>query len=120
MELKLDIYETKLCRKIEKTVTANDFELSTGICEDVLAIINIDMFEGGIEALSSESMKELGIELVKNGYPYFISLIRDIFEITEDESKRIKISDVAEVILGIVKYSFTQLASSLGGKKTKN
>lgn len=120
MELKLDIYETKLCRKVEKTVTANEFELSTGICEDVLAIINIDMFDGGAEALSDESMKALGIELIKNGYPYFMSLIRDIFEITEDESKRVKIGDIADVILGIVKYSFSQLATSLGGKNSKN
>lgn len=120
MELKLDIYETRLCRKVEKTVTANDFELSTGICEDVLNIVNIDMFEGGIEALSNETMQELAISIVKNGYPFFIELIKELFEITDDEAKRIKVTDVAAIVFGIVKYSFAQLQTSLGSKKIKN
>lgn len=120
MELKLNIYADRLCRKVEKTVTANDFELSTGICEDVLNIINIDMFEGGLSALSDESMQELAIGIIRNGYPFFMNLIKEIFEITDDEAKRIKVADVAAVIIEIVKYSFSQLASSLGGTKGKN
>lgn len=120
MELKLNIYADRLCRKVEKTVTANDFELSTGVCEDILNIINIDMFEGGLAALSDESMQELAIGIIKNGYPFFVGLIKDIFDITDDEAKRIKIADVATVVLEIVKYSFTQLATSLGGKSKKN
>ena len=120
MELKLNIYADRLCRKVEKTVTANDFELSTGVCEDVLNIINIDMFEGGLAALSDESMQELAIGIIKNGYPFFVELIKEIFDITDDEAKRIKIADVATVVLEIVKYSFGQLASSLGGKSKKN
>lgn len=120
MELKLNIYTSRLCREVEKTVTANDFELSTGVCEDVLEIINIDMFEGGLAALSEESQTELVIGLIKNGYPFFMQLVKEIFEITDDEAKRIKVSEVAGVVMSIVKYSFTQLASSLGGNKTKN
>lgn len=120
MELKLNIYADRLCRKVERTVTANDFELSTGICEDVLNIINIDMFEGGLSALSDESMQELAIGIIRNGYPFFVNLIKEIFEITDDEAKRIKVADVAAVIIEIVKYSFSQLASSLGGTKGKN
>lgn len=120
MELKLDIYTTRLCRKIEKTVTANDFELSTGVCEDVLNIINIDMFEGGLQALSDETQQELVINLIKNGYPFFVGLIKEIFEITDDEGKRIKVADVAKVVIQIVKYSLTQLSLSFGGKNSKN
>lgn len=120
MELKLDIYADRLCRKVERTATANDFELSTGVCEDVLNIINIDMFEGGLATLSDESMQELAVGIIKNGYPFFVDLIKDIFEISDDEAKRIKVTDIATVVLDIVKYSFTQLANSLGGKKSKN
>ena len=116
MELTLNIYTTRLCREIERTVTAQDFELSTGICEDVLNIINIDMFEGGLQALSSDSMQDLAIDLIKNGYPYFIELVKEIFGITDDEGKRLKIADIAKVVMDIVKYSFTQLTSSLGIK----
>lgn len=120
MELKLNIYTTRLCREVEKTVTANDFELSTGVCEDILEIINIDMFEGGLAALSEESQIELAIGIIKHGYPFFIQLIKEIFEITDDEAKRIKLGEVAVVVMDIVKYSFTQLTTSLGGKKQKN
>lgn len=120
MELKLNIYADRLCKKIEKTVTANAFELSTGVCEDVLNIINIDMFEGGLAALSDESMQELAVGIIKNGYPFFIDLIKEIFEISDDEAKRIKVADVATVVIEIVKYAFNQLANSLGGKKSKN
>ena len=120
MNIKLNIYTTKLCREVEREVNARDFELSTGVCEDVLNAINIDMFEGGLSALSDESMQELAIGIIKNGYPIFIELIKEIFEITDDEAKRIKISEVASVIMDIVKYSFTQLATSLGGNKSKN
>ena len=95
MELKLNIYADRLCRKVEKTVTANDFALSTGVCEDVLDIINIDMFEGGLDALSGESGQELMLDIIKNGYPFFVDLIKEIFEISDDEAKRIKVADVA-------------------------
>ena len=120
MELRLNIYKTRLCREIEKTVTANDFELSTGVCEDVLDIINIDMFEGGLSALSEETKTDLIVGIVKNGYPFFVKLVQEIFEITDDEAKRLKVSDIASVVLDIVKYSMSQLATSLGGKTKKN
>ena len=120
MELKLNVYEGRLCRKVEKTVVANDFELSTGVCEDVLNIINIDMFEGGLSALSSEGANELLIGIVKNGYPFFLQLVQEIFDLTDSETKRLKLSEVASVVMEIVKYSFSQLASSLGKGKQKN
>ena len=47
MELKLNVYKTRLCRDVDRVVTAKDFKLSTGICEDVLNIINIDMLRDG-------------------------------------------------------------------------
>lgn len=120
MDIKLNIYTTRLCREVEREVKARDFELSTGVCEDVLNAIKIDMFEGGLQYLSEESMREIAIGIIKDGYPVFIDLIKEIFELTDDEAKRIKISEVASVVMDIVKYSFTQLATSLGGKNSKN
>ena len=119
MELKLNIYKDRMGREIEKTVTTHDFELTTGVCEDVLDIINIDMFEGGISALSDESATTLIVGIIKNGYPFFIQLIKEIFALTDDEAKRIKLSELAKLVIDIAKYSFNQLAESLGGK-TKN
>lgn len=124
MEIKLNIYKPKgkLCisKEIERTVTAEDFELSTGVCDDVLNAINLDLFEGGLDALSGETAQTLAINLVKNGYPFFIQLLKDIFELTDDEARRLKIEEIAQVVLDIAKYSFKQIASSLGVKKAKN
>jgi hypothetical protein len=120
MELKLNIYADRFCRRVERTVTANTFDLSTGICEDVLDIINIDMFEGGLSSLSNESMQEIAIGIVRNGFPFFVELCKELFELTDDEVRHTKIEDIAKIVVEIVKYSFTQLASSLGGKKAKN
>lgn len=78
------------------------------------------MFEGGLDALSDESMQELAVGIIKNGYPFFVELIKEIFEISDDEAKRIKVAEIATVVIEIVKYSFTQLAGALGGKKAKN
>ena len=117
MELKLNVYKNRFCREVEKTVTANDFELSTGICEDVLNIINIDMFEGGFNALSDDSKQEIAVGIIKQGYPFFIQLVKELFELTDDEARRLKLSEIAFLVVEIVKYSFNQLASSLGGKK---
>ena len=105
---------------IEKTCTAKDFELSLGICEDVLNMINIDMFEGGLTTLSTESQNELFTTLVKNGLPFFREMIQELFDLTDEEVKKTKLSDIVKVVIDIVKYSFSQLASSLGGKKEKN
>lgn len=115
MELKLDIYTTRLCRKVERTATANDFELSTGVCEDILEAINIDMFDGGLDALTDEGSQELVMRVIKNGYPVFMELIKEIFELTDSEAKRIKIADVARVVMDIVQYSVSNLANAFGG-----
>lgn len=119
MDLKLNIYTTKLCREVEKTVTAKDFDLSLGVCEDVLDIINIDMFEGGLDSLSNEALLELAIPIIKNGFPFFKELLSEIFEVSSDEIRCTKITEIAGVIVAIVKYSISQL-KTLGGNKTKN
>lgn len=120
MDLKLNIYSDRLCRKVEKTVTAPDFELSTAICEDVLAVINVDAWDGGLTALSDEAMAKLAIPIIKNGFPFFVELLAEIFEITEDEAKRTSVKEIAKILVHIVKYSFSELNSSLGQSNSKN
>lgn len=124
MELKLNIYKAKgkytISDQIEREATAQDFELTTGVCEDIMNLINIDMFQGGLDALSDESKKELAIGIIKDGYPLFMEIIKEVFEITDAEAKRIKIADVATVVFAIVKYSFIQLGKTLGNKNSKN
>ena len=124
MEIKLNIYKKKgkytISNEIERVAIAKDFELTTGVCEDIMNLLNIDMFEGGLDALSEESKRELVIGIIKDGYPMFIEIIKEIFELTDDEAKRIKIADVTTVIFAIVKYSFVQLGKTFGSKNSKN
>jgi hypothetical protein len=40
--------------------------------------------------------------------------------LTTDEVRHTKVEEIAKIVIEIVKYSFTQLASSLGGTKAKN
>ena len=120
MDIKLNIYKDRFCRVLDREVTAADFELSTGVCEDILNLINIDMFEGGIEALSDESKLDLIIGIVKNGYPQFKALLQELFELTDDEIRNTKIAEIALAVKNIAEYSFTTLASTLGGNKQKN
>ena len=56
------------------------------------------------------------IELRKNDY----ILVKELFDITDDEVRKTKIEDIANIVVEIVKYSFKNLVSSLGGKKKKN
>lgn len=120
MDIKLNIYKDRFCRVLDREVTAADFELSTGICEDVLDLINIDMFEGGLDTLTDESKLELIIGIVKNGYPQFRKLLQELFELTDDEIRNTKIADIALAVKNIAEYSFVTLASTLGGGKQKN
>lgn len=124
MELTLNIYKAKgkytISKEVERVATAQDFELTTGVCEDVMNLINIDMFEGGLDALSDESKQELVIGIIKDGYPLFMEIIKEVFELTDDEAKHLKISDVALVVIEIVKYSFIQLGKAFGNKNSKN
>lgn len=124
MELSLNIYKAKgkyaISNEVERVATAKDFELSTGVCEDIMNLINIDMFSGGLAALSDESKLELIVSIIKDGYPMFKEIIVELFDLTEDEARRTKIGDIAKVVLDIVKYSFSLLVKSIGGKNSKN
>lgn len=124
MELTLKIYKAKgkytISNEVEREAKAQDFELTTGVCEDVLELIQIDTFANGYAALSDEGKREIAIGIIKDGYPLFLEIIKEIFEISDDEAKRLIIADVIAVTLEIVKYSFAQLTKSFGNKSSKN
>lgn len=116
MELTLNVYTNRKLKEIEKTYRVNDFELSTGACEDLLDLINIDMFEGGLEALSSESQIIEVLKPILSGRAVFYDILKDVFDVNEDELKRTKLSEVLKALASIIKYSITGLATSFKGK----
>lgn len=117
MELKLNIYKTRKLKEIEKTLVINDFELSTGICEDILNIVDIDMFEG-VSALSEESQVAEIAKMIVGGFGVFKKLLKEVFDdLTDEDIERTKIKEIAAVVVLIVKFSLAELFSSFGGKK---
>ena len=117
MELNLNIYTTTSLREVEKTYTVNDFELSTGACEDLLALINIDMFEGGLDALSEESKIIPILKTIVGGIPVFKNILKDVFYgLNDDELRRTKVSEILICVASVIKYAITGLASSFGSK----
>lgn len=126
MELSLNIYKLKGkyvvtdTDEVEREARVKDFELTTAACEDILNLINIDMFSGGLSALSDERKKELIINIITNGLPMFKEIIVEVFDLSEDEARRTKNGDITKVAFEIVKYAFSQLVNSVGGKKSKN
>ena len=120
MELKLNIYTDKYCRNLSRTATAKDFELSTGICEDVLNVINIDALGDGFFALPNQDKTEIALGIVRNGFPFFKEIMQELFEVSDGEIRCTKIGEIAAVVLQVVEYSKKELFSSLGGKNAKN
>jgi hypothetical protein len=115
MEMKLNIYENK---KIIKTYTANDFVLTTGICEDILNIIDIDKLTAG--GLNDTALGMEIIKIVAKSFSKFKPFIQDIFEgLTEDEYRKTAIKEVAGVIIIVVKHTVSELYS-ISGNNSKN
>lgn len=117
MELKLNVYTNGSLREVEKTYMVNDFELSMGACEDLLELINIDMFEGGLEALSDESKIIPILRTIVNGVPIFKNILKDVFYgLNDDELRRVKVSEILSCVASIIKYSILGLTSSFNSK----
>lgn len=109
MELKLNLYSDKFCRKFVREVSANDFDLSLAICEDVLDIINIDMFEGGLDALTDGKDMSVYLPIVKNALPFIKELLAELFEVSVEELRFVKLSEVITVVKNIVTFAINGL-----------
>lgn len=113
MELKLNIYDGK---NIKKTYEANDFTLTTGVCEDIINTVDIDK-------ITSKKLddKTLGIEVIKivaKSFSKFKPFLQDVFEgLTDDEYRHTSIKEVANVVVTIVQYTVGELFNVGGSSK---
>lgn len=113
MELKLNIYDGK---KVVKTYEANDFTLTTGVCEDIINSVDIDKLTSG-----KLDDKTLGIEVIKvvaKSFSKFKPFLQDVFEgLTDDEYRHTSIKEVANVVVTIVQYTVGELFNVGGSSK---
>lgn len=108
--MKLNIYEKK---KIKKTYEADKYDLLFGTLEDVANAVNLDEMKTGTD---TELLKLIG-GLVFRSMGTVKELLKDIFEgITDEDLKNTKVSEIAAVLLEIVKYTIEQLSKNFSGK----
>lgn len=109
MELKLNIYEKK---KIVKTYTAETYDLMFGTVEDLIDLIDLDKLKTGSDV---ELLKLVG-DVVMKGLNVIKPLLKDIFDgLTDEELRNTKTSDIAVVLVEIVKFTIAQI--SKGGNE---
>lgn len=120
MELKLNIYTDKKCKEIDKALTVNDFELSTGVCEDVLQLIKVDQIDD-LAALSEEGQAAFLVEIISNNFEQFKDLLKVVFDdLTDEDLSKTKFKDMMHVITQIIKFTFANLFSAFKSDKSKN
>lgn len=110
MELKLNIYNKK---QIEKTYTAETYDLMFGTVEDLIDIINLDKIQTGSDA---EIIKLVG-DVAVHGLDIIKPLLKDVFEgLTDEELKHTKVKEIAEVLVDIVKFSVGEIGKGANSK----
>lgn len=121
MKITLNVYTDRKLKTIEKTYDAEDVCLSLGVVEDVMQYINLDIFEGGFEALSDEGRIGEVVRMVVGAYSTFKGLLKDVFDgITDEELERTNIVEVAKAVIDIVKSGVSMLGGAVGFNKRKN
>jgi len=105
MEFKLNI---KKRGQIIKTYIANSYDLTLGVCEDLLNLLNLDEFSNSDKLKDVEVNKML--DLVVKNYGKFIEIVHEIFpELTEEERRYITVYDLRDLIIAIAKDTLQRL-----------
>lgn len=108
--MELNIYEKK---QIVKTYKTDVYDLMFGTVEDVADAIKLDELKTGSDV---EIMKMIG-KLVLTSMDTIKGLLKDIFDgLTDEELKNVKVSEIATVLVDVVKFTVTQLNLGAKGK----
>lgn len=108
--MKLNVYEKK---SVIKTYEAETYDLMFGTVEDVAEAIKLDDLKTGTD---TEIIKMAG-NLVLHSMDTVKDLLKDVFEgITDEELKHTRVSEIAIVLVEIVKFTITQLNIGAKGK----
>lgn len=103
MEIKLPIYEKK---QVVKTYTTETYDIMFGTVEDLIKAIDFDSFTTGKE----EDLIKGVAKAIPGVFGFIKPLLKDIFDgLTDDEIKHTKLSDVAQVVVKVIKFSMAQV-----------
>ena len=114
MELKLTIYKDTRLSEVEKTYVTSDFKISLAVAEDILALVNVDMFTNKI---SEDEQFTMLLKLVIGGKDKFKDLVKNVFvELTDDELKRTELKEFVKLVYNIVVYAIAGLTNLVDEK----
>lgn len=106
----LNVYEKK---QVVKTYKTDVYDLMFGTVEDVADAIKLDELKTGSDV---EIMKMIG-KLVLTSMDTIKGLLKDIFDgLTDEELKNVKVSEIATVLVDVVKFTIAQLNLGAKGK----
>lgn len=109
-ELKLNIYNKK---EVVKTYEAETYDLEFGTVEDLLSLID---FENLDLENNAELIKAAG-KVCMSGLDVIKPLYKDIFEgLTDDELRHTHLSELASVLIDVIKFSIDQMMKGATGK----
>lgn len=110
----LNVYDKK---EIIKTYEIDAYDLMFGTVEDVANAIDLDALKSGSDV---EIITLVG-KLVLTSMDTVKNLLKDIFDgLTDEELKNVKVSEIASVLIDVVKFTIQQLNISFKGQKGKN
>lgn len=105
--LKLNIYSAGDKNAVEKTYTAESYDLMLGTVEDLMQIIDVDKMTDNIAIT----------RMVISGYGKLKPFIKDIFEgVTDDELMRVKVKELIPLFVDV----FKSIVDGLDLIKSKN
>lgn len=94
MQLNLNIYSAEDKNKVEKTYTAESYDLMLGTVEDLMQIIDVDKMTDNIAIT----------RMVVQGFGKLKPFIKDIFAgVTDDELKRVKVKELIPTFIDVFK-----------------
>lgn len=111
MELTLNIYKG---REIEKVYKASEYDIMFGTVEDLINLIDTDKLTGNV---SDTDFISAVVVLLKGGFEQVKSLFKELFPgVTDEELKRVKMKDIAKILISVLKYGFAEMAGASKGK----
>ena len=113
MQLNLNIYRG---REVEKVYTADEYDILFGTVEDLVNLIDVDSLTGG---KTDADFVGAVAALLKGGIGSVRSLLKEIFpDVTDEELKRVKMRDVVNILVNVLKYGFINMKGASSAKNS--
>ena len=95
--------------QIFKTYTANTYDLTLGVCEDLVNLLKLENLindDGEIKDIEVTH----ALQLVLKNYDQFIEILHEVFpELTDEERRYVTVFDFRDFIIAIAKDTLSRL-----------